>query len=69
VSESTSLGQAKPLRETDKALLVELADPEGEELWVPKAVIHEDSECYSLKGGEGELRVAAWWAKKNGRGE
>lgn len=52
-------------RETEKALLVEI---EGEEHWVPKSQIHEDSEVFE-RGGEGLLVVSKWWAKRQGLGE
>lgn len=63
----TSLGDATILRETDKAILVDLADL-GAEQWVPKSVIHDDSECYPERGewNDGELVVADWWAEKEG---
>lgn len=63
MSEPARIGEAKVLRVTDKALLVDL---EGEEVWVPRSVIHDDSEVYSEKNGEGELVVALWWAEANG---
>lgn len=49
-------------KETDKAILVEI---EGEEFWVPKSVIHEDSEVKE-EGTEGILIVKRWWAENNG---
>jgi len=49
------------VRETDRALLVMLAD--GEEKWIPKSVIHDDSEVYEPHD-EGELVVKAWFAEK-----
>jgi len=49
--------------ETDKAILVEL---EGEEYWVPKSVISEDSEVWSRESESGTLIVEKWWARKNG---
>ena len=54
--------------ESEKAILVEI---DGEKCWVPKSQIHEDSEVYSKKSGEGggTLIVSAWWARKNGLGE
>lgn len=54
--------------ETDKAILVEI---EGEKRWVPKSQIHDDSEVYSKRSGEGggSLIVSTWWADKNGLGE
>ena len=64
MSAGVNLGPAKVLRATDKALLVSL-DGE-EEVWVPKSVIHDDSEVYSEKADEGDIVVLAWWAKNNG---
>lgn len=51
------------LRETEHALLVSV---EGEEVWIPKSVIDEDSECYSMKSGAGTLIVADWFGRKQG---
>jgi hypothetical protein len=61
-----SLGQGKVLRETDKAILFENID--DEQLWVPKSVIHDDSEVWADADDkrEGELIVKQWWAEKNG---
>lgn len=53
--------EVKVLRETEKALLV-LTD-EGDELWVPKSVVDEDSEVFQ-KDDEGTLIVQEWFAKK-----
>jgi hypothetical protein len=60
-----NLGPAEPLRETERALLVVL-ESDGSERWVPKSVIDDDSECYSTRGGAGDLIVAQWWAEKEG---
>ena len=49
-------------RETAKAIHVVAADAT---CWIPKAVIHDDSEVYSL-GDEGTLVVHMWWAEKEG---
>jgi adenosyl cobinamide kinase/adenosyl cobinamide phosphate guanylyltransferase len=51
------------LRETDKALLV-LVDTL--EVWVPKSIIDDDSECYSQKSGPGSLIVPEWFAEREG---
>lgn len=61
-----SLGQGKVLRETDKAILFENTD--DKQLWVPKSVIHDDSEVWADADDkrEGELIVKQWWAEKNG---
>ena len=51
--------------ETENAILVEI---EGEKTWVPKVCIHDDSEVYSKRSGEGggDLVVSRWWAEKVG---
>lgn len=59
-----TLGEAKVIRETEKALLVMF--DEGDQMWIPKSVIHDNSEVYSEKNGEGTLVVETWWASKNG---
>jgi hypothetical protein len=51
-------------RETDRALLVFVPDLE-EQIWVPKSVVHEDSEVYKADT-DGELVVFEWWATKKG---
>ena len=65
MSESANLGPAEPIRQTDKALLVRL-EADGEEHWIPLSVIDDDSECYSMKSGAGDLIVAAWFADREG---
>lgn len=59
------VGEANPMRETAKALLVYL-EGEQRELWVPKSVIHSDSEVWSSSQVAGELVVFYWWAEKEG---
>ncbi len=49
-------------RETDKALLVVV---EGEEVWIPKGQIHDDSEVYR-QGDTGMLIVSLWIAEQKG---
>ena len=53
------------VRETPKAILV-LVD--GDERWIPKSVIHDDSEVYTNKhpNNQGKLIVKMWWAVKEG---
>lgn len=53
-------------KETDKAIHV-LKDtkrgyPGG---WIPKSVIHDDSEVFEA-GHSGKLVLHHWWAEKNG---
>lgn len=57
------VGTAKVLRESAKALLIDL---EGESVWIPKSIIHDDSEVWNTENGEGELVVKAWFARKEG---
>lgn len=65
-SNGVSLGQARAVGETPKALAVQLAD--GEERWIPKSQLHDDSEVFSCDDdeSEGELVVKRWWAEKEG---
>lgn len=52
------------VRETEKALLIEI---EGTEHWVPKAVIHADSEVFDADdNSEGDLVLEEWFAEKEG---
>jgi len=53
---------ASALRESAKALLVEI---EGEESWIPKSQIDDDSEVFA-QGDSGMLVVNEWWAEKEG---
>lgn len=64
--EAYTFGEAECVAETDKAIGV-LRDDAGdtEPFWIPKSVIHDDSEVWK-KGDEGELVVKYWWAEKNG---
>lgn len=49
------------VHETEKALLVEI---EGDQYWVPKSQISDDSEVFE-DGNEGDLVVSEWFADKN----
>lgn len=50
------------MRETAKAVLVDLA---GDEVWIPKSVLHDDSEVTG-EGDSGRLAVRRWWGEKEG---
>lgn len=50
--------------ETVKAILF-VDKGSGEEFWIPKSVIDEDSEVQG-QHDEGTLIVAEWWAEKEG---
>ncbi len=51
---------------TEKALLVHAET--GDEFWVPRSVITEESEIPPELEGKaaGSLSVAGWWAKEHG---
>lgn len=49
-------------RETDAAILVEI---EGEEYWIPKSQIDDDSEVFTT-GTSGKLVISEWIAKEKG---
>ncbi len=52
-------------KETVKAILVKHG--RGVLTWVPKSVVHDDSEVYK-EGTSGKLVVARWFAEKEGLG-
>jgi len=59
------LGKATCIRETDGAVLCEGPHLKGE-VWIPKSVLHDDSEVYDAgKNSTGTLVVKDWWAEKN----
>lgn len=53
---------ASCIAETDLAILVDI---EGEEFWIPKSQVHDDSEVYQ-EGDEGLLVISKWIAEKEG---
>jgi hypothetical protein len=62
--EPTVLGDGKITRETDKAVKAELED--GREIWIPKSVIHDDSEAWDRENNEGTIVCKRWWMERNG---
>jgi hypothetical protein len=64
MDEKAELGLGRGEKETEKALLVILEET-GDEVWVPKSQIHDDSEVFK-EGQSGEVVVSAWWAEKKG---
>lgn len=62
MAETVRIDEVFAKRETEKALLCEI---EGEDHWVPKSQIHDDSEVFE-EGHKGTLVVTAWYARKNG---
>jgi hypothetical protein len=62
--EPVKVKSAKVKRETPRALLIEI---DGEEKWVPKSCVHDDSEVFDAKeNAEGMLMLVGWWASENG---
>lgn len=53
------------LKESEKAILVELAD--GKEVWIPRSHIRKGSEV-EFDGDAGVLRISPWLAKQKGLG-
>ena len=62
MSSGVCVGDAFGLHETEDAVLVDFY---GEEVWIPKSQIHDDSECYDADTA-GALVVTEWFAKKQG---
>ena len=60
-----TLGNAEIIRESAAAILVKINDHSGEH-WIPKSVIHDDSEVWEEKGSTGKLVVQEWFAEKEG---
>ena len=61
-----SLGHGKVVKSSDKALQIELTDL-GETRWVPRSMIHDNSEVYDDGANkEGDIVVNQWWAEKEG---
>jgi hypothetical protein len=58
------IGRVVPKKETEKALLVMTEDLD--DVWIPKSVIHEDSEVWNMKSEPGTMVVKLWWADKYG---
>jgi hypothetical protein len=54
---------AECVAETERAIRCRLET--GDEVWIPKSVVHDDSEVYALDHS-GKLVVAGWWAEKEG---
>lgn len=65
--DACSLGDGKVVRATAKALLVQLET--GDEVWIPRSVLHDNSEVYDdAENREGEVVVKQWFADREGLG-
>lgn len=62
MKETVQIQNVTVARETDAALLVNV---EGEEIWIPKSQIDDDSEVYK-KDTEGTLVIPRWLAEEKG---
>ena len=68
--EPASLGRCTVVACTEKGLKVDPFEPPGAEpYWVPRSVVHEDSDLPgdAVEEDDGELFVFQWWADKEGR--
>lgn len=62
MAEKVQIQNVTVSKETESALLVNI---EGEEIWIPKSQIDDDSEVYK-KDTEGTLVITEWIAKQKG---
>jgi hypothetical protein len=62
--ETVAFEDVEALRETDKALLCNI---NGEEHWIPKSQIHDNSEVFDEgENSRGKLVLTAWIAEVKG---
>ena len=64
MSEGANVGKSVAVKESDKAVLVQIIEME-KEVWVPKSQIHDDSEVWKADQS-GDLVVTNWYAEKQG---
>jgi hypothetical protein len=62
MANNVTLSDVSVVKETDKALLCNI---HGEEIWIPKSQIKEDSEVFE-EGTEGSLVISQWLASQKG---
>ena len=63
--EPVAIGQGTARNETAKAIRINLAS--GRQLWIPKSVIHANSEVFDMgEHSTGEVVVMDWFAEKEG---
>ena len=60
--------EVEVIRESDSGKALLIKDDEGEEFWIPKSQIHEDSEVFKVAGANsyGRLIVTKWLAELEG---
>jgi len=62
-AEPCEIGNGKCTRCTKLAILVVMSN--GDEVWMPRSVIHDNSEVYD-DGHDGKIIVHEWWAEERG---
>ena len=62
--EACNIGRGRCARDTGRAILVVMT-ANGDEVWIPQSVIHDDSEVYG-DGHNGSVVVLGWWATRHG---
>ncbi len=63
--ETRSIDNAEVVHATELAILVKLGDgPFADKVWIPKSVVHDDSDVTEDDRGPGVLIVAEWWADR-----
>lgn len=71
-NEPVSFDNCEVIRETPKALLIKfrgLPGKRAQELWIPKSVIHDDSEIFDFDdNADGTLVLKSWFVRKEGIG-
>lgn len=65
MSQGVNVGHTEVVGATDKALRVQLKK-EDSPRWIPKSVIHADSEVYREDSEPGDLVLEQWFAEKEG---
>lgn len=68
-AEPVQVGEAESYvtAHTELALLVVIDDGDNTQQWVPRSVIHDDSEVFDDRDNtRGKLVVKRWWAARNG---
>ncbi len=61
---TVTISKVRALRATERAVLCEI---DGDEHWIPKSQIDDDSEVYDA-GHEGDLVITEWIATQKGLG-
>jgi hypothetical protein len=62
-NEKRYIEDVTPIAATDKALLVLVG---LDQVWIPKSLIDDESEVYSMKSGAGVLVIPGWLADREG---